>query len=104
MTSNQSSAHYIFWLARYAHNTLAPILNQAKVIEPSIQFQIDMTFADAESVHSWAPHISVSSHWSRDGMFQMSSWLESKADIDRFAAKVAGDVAILQPVETGIAA
>jgi len=99
MTSTKNSSHDIFWLARYAHNTLAPVFAQAKTVEPSLQFQIKITFADEDSKFSKENHITVASHWGRDGMFQLSSWLRTKADVDRFAAKSAGDVANLQPLD-----
>ena len=104
MTTPKDNAHDTFWLGRYAHNKLAPLFTQAKAIEPSIQFIIELTFADKESMYSKENHINVASHWSRDGMFQMSSWLRDKDDVDRFAAKVKDDVANLKPLEVGIPA
>jgi hypothetical protein len=99
MTQSQNTSHDIFWLARYAHNTLAPVFAQAKAIEPSLQFQIEITFADEDSKFSHENHITIASHWGRDGMFQYSTWLRTKADVDRFAAKVEGDVTNLQPLD-----
>jgi len=95
MTSLKDNPNDTFWLARYAHNKLAPLFAQAKAIEPSLMFAIDLTFADEGSQHR-GNHISVASHWDREGMFQMSWWIFTKAELDRFAAKVAADVATLE--------
>lgn len=98
------TAHDIFWLARYAHNTLNPLFEQAKSIEPSIQWSTDITFGHEAAVYAKQIKMTVSSHWGRDNMFQMTGWLVTKADVDQFAAKLAKDVAALQPLEVGIAA
>jgi hypothetical protein len=98
MTSTKNSSHDIFWLARYAHNKTAPLIEQAKAIEPSIMFSIHITFADEGTVYD-GNNIGIYSHWDRDGMFQYSTWLRTKADVDRFVAKVEGDVANLQPLD-----
>ena len=95
MTSIQNNPNDMFWLARYAHNQLAPLFAQAKAIEPTIEVSIEMTFADEESKFSKDSHIGVNSHWARDGMFQHSTWMRTQADVDFFAAKLAADVAKL---------
>lgn len=103
MTTSQDNPNDMFWLARYAHNTLGPLFAQAKTIEPSLTYSIQITFADTESVHN-GNHLGVYAHWDRDGMFQYSPWLRDKAAVDFFAAKVRDDVANLRPLETGIPA
>jgi hypothetical protein len=92
------TAHDVFWLARYAHNQLAPLFAQAEAIEPTLHFTIGLIFADKDLAVYEGNHISVNSHWDRDGMFQWSPWLRTKDDVDRFAAKVTDDVAKLQPL------
>lgn len=100
MTTSNANPNDTFWLARYAHNQLAPLFGRAKAIEPSLQFIIEITFADEDSRFSTDNHIDVTSHWGRDGMFQMSPWMRTKADVDRFAAKVTKDVANLSALVT----
>lgn len=95
MTTPQNNPNDTFWLARYAHNQLAPLFAQVKAIEPSLQFHVELTFADEDSKFSKDSHISVTSHWDREGMFQNSSWLRNKTDVDRFVIKVEADVAKL---------
>ncbi|MDQ5860643.1 MAG: hypothetical protein M3536_00060 [Actinomycetota bacterium] len=104
MTSPKTTAHDIFWLARYAHNVTAPLFAQAKAIEPTISFSIEINFSEPGARFFETHAIVISAWWIRDGMFQMSSRLETKEAVDRFAAKVEGDVANLQPLETWIAA
>jgi hypothetical protein len=96
MVPTQSNPNDTFWLARYTHNQLAPHFAAAKAIEPSLSFHIEITFADEDSKFGNENYLSVASHWNRDGMFQHSSWLRTKADVDQFAAKVAADVANLK--------
>lgn len=96
MTSSNSNPNDVFWLARYAHNQTAPLFAQAKTIEPSLTVAIQMDFYDEEAVQD--SHINIYSHWSRDGMFQYSVWLKTKADVDWFVAKLAADVAKLEAV------
>ena len=42
--------HDVFWLARYAHNTLAPLFAEVKAIEPSLRFSIELAFANPGKV------------------------------------------------------
>lgn len=103
MTTSQDNPNDTFWLARYAHNQLAPLIAQAKAAEPSLTLIIQLTFADTESVYE-GNSINVYSHWDREGMFQYVTWLRTTAEVDKLAAKVADDVANLKPLETGIPA
>ena len=103
MASPKNNPNDTFWLARYAHTQLAPLFAQAKAIEPSLMFAIHLNFADAESAFH-GDHVNVYAHWDREGMFQYSTWLRTKDDVDRFAAKVAADVANLKPLETVVQA
>jgi rRNA pseudouridine-1189 N-methylase Emg1 (Nep1/Mra1 family) len=82
-------------LAQYAYTRVEPLFAQAKAVEPSIQFDIDLVFADKDSVYNHESHLRVYSHWNRDGMFQHSGWIESMDDVDLFASKLADDVANL---------
>lgn len=87
-----SNANDLFWLARYAHNTLAPLFNEAKAIVPTIQFHIELNFADADSAHNKYNSLNVASHWSRSDMFVHSICNQTKADIDQLAERVRADV------------
>lgn len=101
--STKPTQHDIFWLSRYAHNKLAPLFAQAKAIEPTVFFSIEMTFSEAPA--TWdSSHISVMSHWKRKGMFQHSYCLKTQADVDRLAEQLRGDVADLKPLEVEVSA
>jgi hypothetical protein len=100
MTSPNSNPNDTFWLARYAHNQLEPLFDQAKAIEPTLSFHIEINFADEDSKFGSENYVSINAHWDRGGMFQSSSWLRDKADADRFVAKVKADVANLETLAT----
>ncbi|HEY8700081.1 MAG TPA: hypothetical protein VIM08_03800 [Arthrobacter sp.] len=103
MTSSENTSRQnpndIFWLARYAHNQTASLFEQAKAVEPSTDFRINIEFCDVATVYK-GNHIGINSHWNRKEplMFQQSTWLYTKADVDRFAAKLAADVFKLEAV------
>ena len=82
-------------LAQYAYTRLEPSFARAKEVEPSIQFAIELNFADEDSVFYKGSHLHVLAHWARDGMFAQSTAMYSMEDVDRFAAKVADDAATL---------
>jgi hypothetical protein len=92
------TVHDVFWLARYAHNKMAPLFAELKTLEPSTQFNIDMSFADATSVYQKDNHVTVDAHWGRTGMFLQSGHMLTKADIDKLAEQVRAkvDTLILQ--------
>lgn len=97
MTSTKNNPNEIFWLARYAHNQVAPLIEQAKEVEPSLHFNVQINFTAGHPVFK-GNHLGVFVHWDRDGMFQYEPVLRDKAAVDAFAAKLAADVANLQPV------
>jgi len=94
-TTHDTKPNAVLALAQYAYTRVEPLFAQAKAVEPSIQFDIDLVFADERSVYHKEAHLQVSSHWNRDGMFQMSSHLQSMADVDLFASNLTDDVANL---------
>lgn len=95
VTTSNNNPNDIFWLARYAHNKTAPLFAKAKAIEPTVCSAIEMFFAEPGAQYHGDNAIEVKAWWNRDGMFQMSNRLKSQADVDRFAAKLEGDVAVL---------
>jgi hypothetical protein len=101
MTSPKHNPNDTFWLARYAHNTLAPIFAKAKAIEPTLSIHVELNFSDEDSRFGYSNSLSVNAHWSRKGLFQMSPQMRTQADVDRFAEKVAADVAALRPLTVG---
>lgn len=78
----------MFWLARYAHNTLDPLLKQAKEFEPSLHWTIELNFADQDSRHYKYNFININAFWSRDGMFLYETHLVLSENVDRVARKV----------------
>lgn len=86
--NKQINDHEVFWLARYAHNTLAPLLKEAREYEPSMDFTIQMAFCNEDSPFHKYSHIVVSSHWKRDGMFHLSTTLTDKGGVDHVASNV----------------
>jgi hypothetical protein len=116
------SAHDVFWLARYAHNTLDPLFKAAKQYDPTIQWSIELTFADKDSQYAKSNHVTLRAHWAREQpimLFQVPH-LYDKGGVDGAAAKLqawidaeqakleaAHDAAVsysISTVETGIAA
>lgn len=90
--------HEVFWLARYAHNTLAPLIKEAQTIDPSIRFSIEMRFENANTEFGDG-HVNAYAHWDRkDGMFLYSTWNVSESDIDNLATQVRDKTAGLVPV------
>lgn len=85
-----ASAHDVFWLARYAHNTLEPLITAAKQYDPTIQWSIELVFADKDSHFAKDNHIDLKAHWKRDRpiMLFQSTHRHTKADVDAVAALV----------------
>jgi len=94
-----SNPNTILALAQYAYTRVAPLFAQAKTVDPSIQFRLELNFADEASIIYKDNHLHVSSHWSRDGMFQWSRSLRTMEDVDAYAAALADDVATIQAPE-----
>lgn len=82
------TAHDVFWLARYAHNTLDPLFKAARQYEQGLYPRIEMDFCSTNAPYHGYPHITVTSHWKRPGMFLQEICLTTKADVDRAAAKL----------------
>jgi len=88
--------HDIFWLARYAHNKLAPLFAEVKTLEPQIRFSIEMVFANPDRPYTEG-FVTVYGHWTRKEplMFLSASRQHSKADIDLVAELVRDKIAHL---------
>jgi hypothetical protein len=98
-TTHDTKPNAVLALAQYAYTRVAPLFAQAKTIDPSIQFKLELNFADEASIIYKDDHLHVSSHWSRDGMFQWSRSLRTMEDVDAYAAQLADDVATIQAPE-----
>lgn len=83
--------HEVFWLARYAHNKLAPLFKEAKTVDLTTKFNIEMRFQNPDTKHQ-VGSIMVISHWDRGGMFQYTDNLHTKADIDKLVIKIKADI------------
>lgn len=90
--SKNMTDHELFWLARYAHNTLSPLFSELRKIEPSIHVTIASVFTTKDSLYNLLGGVSVDVHWARDSMFLQSSGHSSKEDIDRLAVRVKADI------------
>ena len=79
-----------FWLARYAHNTLAPLIEAAKQYEPSISLHIELTFDIERSYRAAGSFLTVRAHWDRKQplMLLRTSDLTTKEGVDKVAAEV----------------
>ena len=100
------SAHDVFWLARYAHNTLDPLIKAAKQYDPSIWFKTELVFG---RVTTWNPtgfEVNIAAHWDGPLMFLHELGLTTKAQVDKVAAKVQEfiDAEQAKPLETAIPA
>ena len=108
-----TAAQDLFWLAHYTFNSINPLVEEAKAIEPTIHLGLDVTFGHPEAWHTKEPKVTASIHWSRDGMLAWSPQLKTKADVDKFTETVRAKVdklilqdavAEMQPLEAGIPA
>jgi hypothetical protein len=104
-----SAAQDLFWLAHYTFNSINPLVEEAKAVEPTIQLGIDVTFGHPEAWHTKEPKVTVAVHWSRDGMLAWSPQLKTKADVDQFTLRLRNKVIDLKaeaqrPLEVGIPA
>jgi len=90
------SDHEVFWLARYAHNQLAPLFAEVKALDSSIRFSIEMVFANPDRPYTEG-HLEVRGHWARNKpvMFLQKGHLFTKADIDQLAQVVKDKIAHL---------
>ena len=99
-----TAAQDTFWVAHYAFNTINPLVEKAKAIEPSIQLSINATFGHEDSVFHRTHCIEAHIHWGREGMLALSTGLRNKNDVDRFAETLRAKIDKLRPLEAGIAA
>lgn len=90
--------HEVFWLARYTHNTLAPLIAEAKAIEPSIRLSIELAFANPSKPFTHG-HVNVYAHWDRDKMFLYDMRHRTKVDIDKLADQVKDKIAGLKDTQ-----
>lgn len=70
----------MFWLARYAYNQLAPALEEARRIEPSIYYRIELDFQ--------SDLIVIAVHWDREGMFEYNHLVRAAEDVDRSVKRI----------------
>jgi hypothetical protein len=95
-----TAAQDLFFLAHYAYNTLNPLVDEAKAIEPSIQLGINAVFGHDKAVHTKVHHVEAAIHWKRDGMLALSNRLHNKSEVDLFAENLRGKIDKLKaPVE-----
>ena len=87
-----TAAQDLFWLAHYTYNTLNPLVEEAKAIEPSTQLGIDIVFGNEDSVFTKTHRIVADIHWSLDGMVGRSYQLHNKTDVDAFAETLRGKI------------
>lgn len=77
-----------FFLARYAHNVLAPLFETARQYEPSLRYQFHLNFDIARSYSDAGSYLDILVHWDRDGMFLTAYNRTTEADVDKVAAEV----------------
>lgn len=87
-----TAAQDLFWLAHYAYNTINPLVDEAKAIEPTIQLGLDVTFGHEGAVFTKTHSVKAEIHWERDGMLAQSLRLKDTTDVDRFAESLRGKV------------
>lgn len=77
-----------FWLARHAHNVLAPLIEAARQYEPSIHYTLILGFDTEKSFRHAGSFLDIIAHWGRTGMFLYDTNLTTKERVARVAAKV----------------
>lgn len=80
-----TAAQDLFWLAHYTFNTINPLVEEAKVFEPTVQLGVDVTFGHEAAVYTKTHSTKVEVHWDREGMLAQSMRLNTKSDVDKFA-------------------
>jgi tRNA nucleotidyltransferase (CCA-adding enzyme) len=95
-----TAAHDLFFLAHYAYNTLNPLVEEAKAIDPSVQLGLDVTFGHEAAAYTKAHKVTVEVHWGREGMLARSTNLKTKTDVDLFADVLRGKVGKLKAPAT----
>lgn len=97
-----SNPNDLFWLTHYTYNILNPLVEEAKVIEPTVQLSIEATFGHSESAYNKAPKVGAYIHWGRAEMLLYAPCQRTKADIDRVAAGLRTKINALQPVPVSV--
>ena len=86
------SAHDVFWLARYAHNTIAPLITAAQQYDPSATLEIQMGFYHADSPYFGQHHLTIAvrakSQPNQIMAFSTGRLVATTAQVDAEAAKV----------------
>lgn len=86
------SAHDVFWLARYAHNTIDPLITAAQQYDPSATLEIQMSFCHADSPHFGQSHLTIivraKSQPNRIMAYSTSRLITTPEQVDAEAAKV----------------
>lgn len=96
MRKQTITAHDVFWLARYTHNALQPLIVQAREVDPSIRFHVEMSFDEGATHGQKFNNISVSSHWASHGMFLYEICLTTKEEVDRMADRMKKNIETLK--------
>ncbi|MCW2132931.1 hypothetical protein [Arthrobacter sp. VKM Ac-2550] len=79
--TTKTTAHDLFWLARYAYNTLNPAVQELREVVPSARFSIDLKFDNRQ--YSKPTHLTIAVFWDREGMVEHGIVLTTTDQIDR---------------------
>ena len=86
------SAHDVFWLARYAHNTIDPLITAAQQYDPSATLENQMSFCHADSPHFGQSHLTIivraKSQPNRIMAYSTSRLITTPEQVDAEATKV----------------
>lgn len=77
-----------FWLARHAHNVLAPLIEAARQYEPGIHYGIILRFDVEQTYRRAGSYLEIHAHWTRPSMLLHESNLITTQQIAAVAAKV----------------
>lgn len=91
-----TAAQDTFWLVHYTYNTINPLVEEAKAIEPSAQLSIHTTFGHEGAAFQKDHMIEAHLHWSREGMLALGYGIRTKADVDKFAGELQTKIAKLR--------
>lgn len=85
-------------LAQYAYTRLEPLFAEAKATYPALQWTLQLTFANEESMYSTSTHLTAYALGTPTEFGNTSFHLTSMEEVDAYAAQLAADVASLQDV------
>lgn len=71
-----------FWLARYARNTLEPLIKVARTHEPSIHYNLTLGFDIERTYRLEGSALDIHVHWDRNGMLVHQNWITTKDGVD----------------------